>query len=363
MRALAAAALLRQAASIVENNDRWNDASFFDSFHVGESTSDYDSAQVQRAEDNPFHNYVDGYNPDVTDPFDPKHVDVKWFASLPSGGSEQALQTLPEPNQGPFGHAQKTGGWYYNDGGNFVQSYEYPKKYEEQAAMQRATGGDVFHLLKGSAKKQADWFDASTAQFDAYGRPKAPYPGNPAALVSQGYKQEARNASLSCKAAGCNASAQLTLNQDSDLQNCILSVQVKPTDFSSGTIEFITVNNVTVSLNCKPPADCSKANELSSLYSCVSELHVQNLLGSDRSLVVEAKISKDVQNSDCAYQGNLLYAVPQVTCLVGTPQGGSGSQAKATPVDLPGSYLQTKRTTAELFKRKLPGTFPKQLSR
>ncbi|CAJ1352632.1 unnamed protein product [Effrenium voratum] len=103
--------------------------------------------------------------------------------------------------------------------------------------MQRATGGDVFHLLKGSAKKQADWFDASTAQFDAYGRPKAPYPGNPAALVSQGYKQEARNASLSCKAAGCNASAQLTLNQDSDLQNCILSVQVKPTDFSSGTIE------------------------------------------------------------------------------------------------------------------------------
>lgn len=29
----------------------------------------------------------------------------------------QAFQTLPEPQNGPYGHAQKTGIWYHNDGG------------------------------------------------------------------------------------------------------------------------------------------------------------------------------------------------------------------------------------------------------
>ena len=73
----------------------------------------------------------------------------------------EAYQTLPEPANGPYGHAQKPGEWYLNDGGRFIDSYDYPEPYAEQAALQRATGGDVLHLLKGAAKKQANWCGSS----------------------------------------------------------------------------------------------------------------------------------------------------------------------------------------------------------
>ena len=41
------------------------------------------------------------------------------FATLPSAGSKQAYQTLPEPKNGPYGHAQQTGTWYQNDAGGY----------------------------------------------------------------------------------------------------------------------------------------------------------------------------------------------------------------------------------------------------
>ena len=41
--------------------------------------------------------------------------------------------------------------------GNFIDSYVYPTHYAEQAELQKTTGGDLLHLLKGSAKKQANW--------------------------------------------------------------------------------------------------------------------------------------------------------------------------------------------------------------
>eukprot|EP00439_Symbiodinium_sp_Y106_P027131 s455_g3.t1 len=140
-------------------------------FQTGESTWNYDAAQVLRAEDNPYHEYADGYSPDVTDPLNPKEVDPLWFASLPSGGPDQALQTLPEPKTGPFGHDQNMGHWYQDSAGKDIQAYKYPEAYAEQAQTLKATGGDIFHLLKGSGTKQANWFDASVSQYDAYGRP------------------------------------------------------------------------------------------------------------------------------------------------------------------------------------------------
>lgn len=87
------------------------------------------------------------------------------FATLPSAGSKQAYQTLPEPKNGPYGHAQQTGTWYQNDAGGYgfsgfgvkschfavilewwvsswgewIDSYQFPKHYAEQAALQKTT--------------------------------------------------------------------------------------------------------------------------------------------------------------------------------------------------------------------------------
>lgn len=322
----------------VHHDSRWNDPSFFNSFQSGESTCDYDGEQIDRDPAHPFHDYVDGYQPSITDPFDPKEVAPEWFATLSSAGAEQAYQTLPEPKNGPYGHAQATGTWYRNAAGNFIDSYVYPTHYAEQAELQKTTGGDLLHLLKGSAKKQANWFDASVSQYDAYGRPKSPYPGNPAMLLHDGYRQQAVNSTLACQSGGCNATAELSFSQEGDLQNCKLSVKVKPTDFGvNKVVEFITVNDHTVSLNCQPPSsDCSEADKLTSLFDCVFEIDVQHLL-SNRSLQLSAKISDGVNKSDCAYKGNLLYAVPQVTCLVGPVPGVAMniSDVLARPVATP----------------------------
>lgn len=341
----------------VRDAKRWNDASFFDSFQSGESTWDYDGAQMSRSPDDPFHNYVDGYQPSVSDPFDPKEVSPEWFATLPSAGSKQAYQTLPEPKNGPYGHAQQTGTWYQNDAGEWIDSYQFPKHYAEQAALQKTTGGDLLHLLKGAAKKQANWFDASVNQYDAYGRPKSPYPGNPTMLLNEGYAQQAVNSTLACKDGGCNATTQLSLSQEGDLQNCKLSVKVKPTDFGvNKVVEFITVNDHLVSLNCQPPSSsCAEADNLTSLFDCVHEIDIQHLL-TNRSLQVVAKISTEVNKSECAYKGNMLYAVPQVTCLVSgvsTPTNLTEIIARpsAAPINL--NLRQTLQTVKSKVKRRL----------
>lgn len=322
-----------------EAKSKWHDASFFDSFQTGESTYSYDGAQVLRAEDNPYHEYADGYSPDVTDPLDPKEVDPLWFASLPSGGPDQALQTLPEPKTGPFGHDQNMGHWYQDSAGKDIQAYKYPEAYAEQAQTLKATGGDIFHLLKGSGTKQANWFDASVSQYDAYGRPKNPYPGNPELLIYQGYQQQAANVSLACADAGCNASATLSLGQAdrSELRNCRLSVQVMPTDFGpEKVVEFIKVNDHLVSLNCQPSSNarCDEAAS-SQFYTCVNGLEVQSLLNTQGSLNISAKISAGVNRSSCAYEGKLLYAVPQLTCLVGKPPDANATGFQNGPQSSP----------------------------
>ena len=53
--------------------------------------------------------------------------------------------------------------------GNFIDSYVYPTHYAEQAELQKTTGGDVLHLLKGSAKKQANWLGAEMSWAESSG--------------------------------------------------------------------------------------------------------------------------------------------------------------------------------------------------
>eukprot|EP00434_Breviolum_minutum_P033076 symbB.v1.2.029264.t1/scaffold3182.1/size61844/3 len=176
-------------------------------------------------------------------------------------------------------------------------------------------------------------------------------------LLNEGYAQQAVNSTLACKAGGCNATTQLSLSQEGDLQNCKLSVKVKPTDFGvNKVVEFITVNDHLVSLNCQPPSSsCAEADNLTSLFDCVHEIDIQHLL-TNRSLQVVAKISTEVNKSECAYKGNMLYAVPQVTCLVSgvsTPTNLTEIIARpsAAPINL--NLRQTLQTLKSKVKRRL----------
>lgn len=326
---------------------KWNPPHFFDAFSSGESTWEYDAAQTQRATDMKFHDYADGYSPpDVANPFDPHEVEPVMFHESESFGPEQALQTdWPQPLRGPAGHNNQNGPWYQDSNGEYIQAYEYQRKGKQQSDAV-AGSGNLFYAAQSSGAKTADWFDSSVNQFDNYGRPKNPYPDNPVRLESLGYVQQDVNTSVSCKEAGCNASSLLrVISPGKNVQSCKLTVLVKPTDFGEGKIvELISVNGVNVSVGCQPSSsalatgECSKkeASELSHLYTCVQDVDVLHLLGSEGTLTVTAKISPTVAKSDCAYQGNLLYAIPRVSCLVGEPSAKGnlsslGDLPRATP--------------------------------
>lgn len=330
-----------------EAGHKYNPPQFYDAFSSAETSWDYDAAQVLRADNNDFHNYVDGYSPpDVANPFDPKEVPPAYFHESESFGAKQALQTDPQASRGPAGHNNLYGSWYQDSAGKYIQSYQY-QQHDQQQSDVLAKAGDLYRASRASGAKTPDWFDTSVNQFDNYGRPKSPFPGNPVRLENLGYMQEAVNTSVSCKAAGCNASSLLhAFKVGKDVQSCKLSVLVKPTDFGKGKIvEFISANGVNVSVNCQPSSSalaagaCSKeeASDLSQLYTCVQDVDVLHLLGTDGVLTVSAKISPSVTKTDCAYQGNLLYAIPQVTCMVGTPRPEGNVSAlkdlpKATPM-------------------------------
>eukprot|EP00913_Durusdinium_trenchii_P021742 g20428.t1 len=109
--------------------------------------------------------------------------------------------------------------------------------------------------------------------------------------------------------------------------------------------EFIKLNDQVISINCQPPkVDCSEAsNKLSDLFSCVEDMDVQLMFKRNNSLELIAKISDAVNKSDCAYKGKMLYAVPQVTCMVGnltervkSANSTGYERPSAQPMDLPG---------------------------
>lgn len=312
---------LRGTTSGEKSADSWNSASFYNGFSTGETSWDYDAAEKLRASDSYMHEVVDGYNPDVSDPTDPHEVPTKLFSESESMGPDQALQTYyPVPDRGPAGHTNNAGEWYRTSEDGYVESYLYPEMgLAKQHSDMAWEAGSLKNAIATSGAKAAEWFDTSVNQYDNYGRPKLPYPGNPDLLLA--YTQQAVNTSLSCTSAGCIANSTLTAFQAEETgKNCHLSVYVKPTDFdgSMKQIEFITVNSQPVALNCTPSrgaCDEAQANVLSNLQTCVDAVDLSDLIG-DGSMVISAKISAAVNDSSCAYNGNLLYAIPEVTCMV-----------------------------------------------
>jgi len=311
------------------NLRRWEDPQFFDAFSVGESTWNYDGAQTDRAEDSPYHEYTDGYNVQMTNPYEPNEVAPEAFQETESDGANQVWQTFyPAQKVGPGGHIMKLGQWTADSGGVYSQAYTNPHDQQISGAL------------------SAPFFDASVKNIDEYGRLKAPFPGNPMLLLAQGYKEQSVNTSVACKTAGCNASSMMIAYDPAKQQgaNCRLSVLVKPTDFGhGGSLDFIMVNNVMISRGCKPDAFYSCNNEsniLSHMFTCVEDVDIQHLVGADGGIVVTAQISTSVNQSNCSYNGNLLYAIPQVTCLVNDQLAQPGNvsrlstRPRATPVTM-----------------------------
>lgn len=277
-------------------------AAWFGGFHVGESTYTHDGLFDDRNE-NPQAYVVDGWNP-TDDSSEAKTVmGQDFFVESRSGGPKQAWQSdYPALGKSVAGNDFATGSWFEGTGGDLQQEYVGAKTLSDTER----------HI-------PASWFDDSVNQLDGFGREKYPSPGSPRNFIN--WEEKSVNTTLTCKEAGCTANASITapFNFNTEMaKNCRMSVYFHPTDFddqySGEAVEWVQVNNKQVSSNCRPMQwGCNKTAQRP-LLPCVNDLAVDTVLPKNGVFSVAAKINKVVD--ECPYNGNLLSAVPMVTCLV-----------------------------------------------
>lgn len=309
-------------------------AGFFDSFSEGESTYDEEADGKIR-----------GVNPSakiVGDSLEAgRRTPAEVFHESPSGGADAAFQThYPVLQGGVSAHSGgHPGPWRVGQSGEWVQDYT--------PASEEPT--NLAHMAKSAV-----WFDSGLNQLDGYGRDKAPFQFSARALAGQGYSERSSNASLTCAAAGCTASVSLQAFDGSthEAQFCRLSLHVHPTDFddqySGERLDFIRVNGVTVNTDCFPMVSGCNASTQNATFSCLLDLPLDGIVNATGNMLVEAKISDVVD--ECPYEGNLLSAVPVVTCLVRPipVQGASGSGAAPVSVPVPQLIRPSLNMTAPL---------------
>eukprot|EP00933_Yihiella_yeosuensis_P060564 TRINITY_DN63310_c0_g1_i1.p1 TRINITY_DN63310_c0_g1~~TRINITY_DN63310_c0_g1_i1.p1 ORF type:complete len:492 (+),score=96.13 TRINITY_DN63310_c0_g1_i1:206-1681(+) len=348
----------------VKQHQKWEDPKFFDSFSVGESTWNYDGADINRAKGNPYREVADGYNPLLPNPFLPRQTDAEWFHESESAGPNQALQThYPSGKVGLGSTEMQPAKWFQDKGGVWIQDYKYPVRGHTAEDAAREQGSSLTSSLATGEALGAAWFDASVNQVDSYGRLKDPFPGNPTHLLDLGYKEQSVNTSVSCAKSGCTASSLLhAFQKGQKAEGCKLTVLVQATDFGdNGMVKYITVNGRTVSVNCAPrrsDKSCKNASLLTELQPCARDIDIQQLVASSAGeLVISAHISKGVSNMTCAHKGNLLYAVPQVTCMVhqgalGTLNLAKGSNgAQKHPMHLDRELTPKEENKAAVVKK------------
>jgi len=288
------------------SNDKGSQApaSFFDSFHEGESTHDAADAAERRPQG------WDAY----PDNADAKLGGVKtavFYHESESGGPKQAYQThYPVLSDGPGSHAP-TGEWVVDGAGHWHQE-------------------KLLNLAKHVPNQQKDpeWFDSGVEQYDGLGRPKLPNEVN--ATVDL-FEERIRNTTLTCKDSGCTATATLQVfdGATEEAEDCKLSLHVHPTDFddlySGERLTFIKVNGVTANTDCFPAISGCNASTQRPMFSCLNDLSLDNIISDDGTLDISAQISDAVD--ECPYDGNLLSSVPIVTCRV--------KSKKSPPVTVP----------------------------
>lgn len=289
-------------------------AGWFGDFSEAESNYDYDGTFAHRNE-NPQINVLDGWNPHQKNPFVNQVVTPDWFEESKSGGYKDAWQTFYPALGTVPGNRVATGSWYTGTGGIWQQSYQTPNGLSAQGP-------------------RPGWFDESVNQFDGFGREKFPALGSPRNYLY--WEERSVNTTLFCKEPGCiaNVSLHVPFSGNKDLYKfCKLSVMFHPTDYddmySGERVEWIQVNNRNVSTDCRPFASGCNQSAQRPLLPCVDSLPVDQLMSKNGVLHIAAKIPEVVD--ECPYQGNLLSAVPMLTCLV-APKSVALPRRRVNPV-------------------------------
>lgn len=294
-------------------------ADFFHGAAEAESTRSEDAAIAAKG------GVTDGWEVHPSDPSKGEPHFAAWFHESDSGGPEHAWQThFPALKRGLAGQGVETGDWHLSGGGEWVQDYRPGSPRGAQTA--------------DASDKHAAWFESGINQYDGFGRAKAPYPGSGKALVEADLWQERSvNGTMTCAEAGCTANATLqAFDGETELaSHCKFSFNLHPTDFddqySGERLNFISVNGATVNTDCFPMVSGCNASTQRPLFSCLQDLSLDSIIDASGRLTVSAQISDVVD--ECPYEGNLLSAVPMVTCLVQPkPTPGPTSQPVYPPL-------------------------------
>mmetsp|Transcript_115889 Transcript_115889/g.322674 ORF Transcript_115889/g.322674 Transcript_115889/m.322674 type:complete len:599 (-) Transcript_115889:114-1910(-) len=270
-------------------------AGWFDSFSQGESNYDVDADPLAQRS----HSWE--YKPDNPYRDDSVVHKAEWYHESASAGQKEAWQThYPELQQGIAGREVDPGQWRVSSGGQWTQEYQ---------------------VAKGAAPgpPNAGWFDTSVKQLDGFGRAKSPGLDSPKLYLTT-TQERSVNTTLTCRDAGCvgNTTLQAFDGSTELAVRCKLSMYLHATDFddqySGERITFIKVNGVTVNTDCFPMVSGCNASTQAPLFPCLQDLPLDTIIDSTGTLNISAQISDVVD--ECPYDGNLLSAVPMVTCLI-----------------------------------------------
>mmetsp|Transcript_14400 Transcript_14400/g.26526 ORF Transcript_14400/g.26526 Transcript_14400/m.26526 type:complete len:485 (-) Transcript_14400:50-1504(-) len=274
------------------------DAGWFDGFSHSESTFDDNGDGPTEGHGSQRHaKFVEGYSLHLDDVLSGgRFKPAAFFHESPSAASVAAWSTYPEKLHAPP--------WRISGGGRYVQAYV-------------ADDGE------GAGPLKANWFDNSVAQKDFWERQRQP---NPPLYWEQNsgrwytlWQERAVNTTLTCEAPNCSSSITLQAYDPATERaaNCRLSFPVHPTDYddlySGERVEFVNVNSHRVQTDCYPAQ--SSCDGPMPMFYCLQDYPIDALLNTTTgTVVIEAKIPEVVD--ECPYEGNMLAAVPMVTCMV-----------------------------------------------
>jgi len=302
---------LQQGSTRVRLGNQKN-ANWFGIFDEGESTYDVEADDGRaHMDDNMIGRFREGWDPKLPIQSAQDSKEPRFFDESKSAGYKDAWQTHFPALTGTLSAGGATPGkWYQAAGGPWQQEYVDSKSYQS------------------SMLNPASWFDSSVSQYDGFGRRKFANEETPRRFWD--FEERSVNTTLFCKEPGCTANVSLKAPFDPATEiakNCKLSVFFHPTDFdeyySGEKVEFVDVSNYRATTSCFPMASGCNASAAQRLFPCVSHLDIDNILADPNftgTLTVASKISDVVD--ECPYKadekdtGNMLSAVPMVTCLV-----------------------------------------------
>lgn len=90
------------------------------------------------------------------------------------------------------------------------------RKFEPVSKTWRVSASRGF----GAPREDAEWFDSTVAQYDAFGRPRAPSEASERFFVD--WAERRRSAAIACQAPGCTGSATLEVfNASEEHRGCV----------------------------------------------------------------------------------------------------------------------------------------------